>query len=57
MTWGKKDSSPGSGKGQQPCGACHGKGGTWVTQDGASPGKNLVRWVACQACNGTGEQR
>jgi DnaJ-class molecular chaperone len=39
---------------QQQCGACNGQGGTWITRDGQTPGKNLQQWVACAACKGTG---
>ncbi len=36
------------------CGACKGDGGAWVTNDGATPGKNIGRWVPCGSCKGSG---
>lgn len=38
------------------CGACNGQGGSWVTNDGATPGKNIREWVPCSPCNGTGQK-
>lgn len=50
MAWGRKDDN-----GQQDCGACGGQGGKWETHDGQTQGKSHQRWVACQACGGSGK--
>lgn len=37
------------------CGMCSGQGGSWVTNDGGTPGKNIREWVPCPGCSGTGK--
>lgn len=41
-------------KTEQPCGACNGEGGSWITGDGQTPGKNIREWRKCVPCNGRG---
>lgn len=36
------------------CGVCNGDGGSWVTNDGQTPGKNIREWVPCTNCKGRG---
>lgn len=38
------------------CGMCNGQGGSWVTNDGGTPGKNIREWVPCSGCNGSGKK-
>lgn len=37
------------------CGMCNGQGGSWITNDGGTPGKNIREWVPCAGCNGSGK--
>ena len=30
------------------------EGGSWVTNDGSTPGKNIARWEPCRPCGGKG---
>lgn len=53
MAWGRKDNNDSDE--QQDCGACGGQGGKWETHDGQTQGKSHQRWVACQACGGSGK--
>lgn len=53
MAWGKKDTDDNNSK--KDCGACDGDDGSWVYSDGQTQGKSHQRWVACQACGGSGK--
>ncbi|WP_143831899.1 hypothetical protein [Nocardiopsis sp. CNR-923] len=46
---------PSTPSAEKDCGMCNGQGGSWETNDGGNPGRNIGRWVPCPGCKGTGK--